>query len=86
MSKSMLLKGVGIFFLGLVTVLWCFVKIWASIVVSVFLANMYGFSGYTWWAFVIIIFSVICKFLFYGRDLSDYKKMIEDYQLESKSE
>ena len=51
---------IGIIILILIAILLPFVL---TIIVGIVFANMFGFTGIYWWAFVILFYIIICAIL-----------------------
>ena len=47
----------------LVIVLLVFLPLILTIIVGIAFANMFGFTGITWWAFIILFYLIICTIL-----------------------
>lgn len=60
MFGLMELGAVGIILLGILIIL---LPIILTIIVGIGFANMFGFTGITWWAFVILFYIIIAVFL-----------------------
>ena len=79
---SLLWKGLGLIFAGVLTIVWWIVKAFASLIIAITVSGYYNLTGIVWWCSTIVIFALLCKVLFYGNNASYYQGLVDDYRKE----
>ena len=79
---SLVWKGYCLLVVGVVTLVWWIVKVLVSLIVAFTISGYYNLTGLVWWSSTIIIFTVLCKILFYGNSINYYQGLVEDFRKE----
>ena len=53
------LTGLGIIGVFILILLILFIPLFVTVIVGVAIANLLGFTGLTWWAFIILFYLII---------------------------
>ena len=80
-NVSLILEGLGIAVIGVFTILWFIIVLISCVMMAGLISVKLGFSGYYWWFSSIVVFSLLWRILFYGKQTSsDYGELVDKYK------